>query len=224
MNILEKYRPQSWDEVIGQDEVVRKLKWLEANPQFQLNILFVGPDGVGKKSCANLAKNMTITIPDQDGITRDVYSDFVVFRFRPVPDDVIYPLILKICQSEGITPPSIINAHGSIKRAILSLFEPPVVVDTTQIINTLKTAASGDFNGVLNELGNIVSQGWDPLEIANVVMDYLISNPKLHDPTRLHLIRCLGEFERNVKLGCDPLFQLKCFYAEICLMKNGGVK
>lgn len=49
-----KYRPSSFDEVVGQDHVARTLKNALVNDQLAHAFLFTGPRGVGKTTCARI--------------------------------------------------------------------------------------------------------------------------------------------------------------------------
>ena len=49
-----KYRPQSFDEVIGQDHIARTLKNALQSGQLAHAFLFTGPRGVGKTTCARI--------------------------------------------------------------------------------------------------------------------------------------------------------------------------
>ena len=49
-----KYRPKTFDEVVGQDHVVRTLKNAIANDRLAQAYLFVGPRGIGKTTIARL--------------------------------------------------------------------------------------------------------------------------------------------------------------------------
>ena len=49
-----KYRPASWDDVIGQDQVVITLKNAIKNNHLAQSFLFCGPRGVGKTTCARI--------------------------------------------------------------------------------------------------------------------------------------------------------------------------
>lgn len=49
-----KYRPVSWDDVVGQDQVVTTLKNAIKNNHLAQSFLFCGPRGVGKTTCARI--------------------------------------------------------------------------------------------------------------------------------------------------------------------------
>jgi DNA polymerase-3 subunit gamma/tau len=69
--LYRKYRPQSFDEVVGQDHIVRTLRNAIAHGQVRQAYLFAGPRGTGKTSLARiLAKGLNCVegpTPDPDG-------------------------------------------------------------------------------------------------------------------------------------------------------------
>ncbi len=63
-----KYRPASWDDVIGQDQVVNTLKNAIKNNHLAQSFLFCGPRGVGKTTCARImAKTINCENLQPDG-------------------------------------------------------------------------------------------------------------------------------------------------------------
>lgn len=63
-----KYRPVSWDDVVGQDQVVTTLKNAIINNHLAQSFLFCGPRGVGKTTCARiLAKTINCENLQPDG-------------------------------------------------------------------------------------------------------------------------------------------------------------
>ena len=53
-----KYRPTSFDDVIGQDHVTTTLKNAIQNKKVAQSLLFCGPRGVGKTTCARIVAKM----------------------------------------------------------------------------------------------------------------------------------------------------------------------
>ncbi|MFN3940279.1 MAG: AAA family ATPase, partial [Chitinophagales bacterium] len=49
-----KYRPSTWDDVIGQEHVVNTLRNAIKNNHLAQSFLFCGPRGVGKTTCARI--------------------------------------------------------------------------------------------------------------------------------------------------------------------------
>src|SRR6478672_943166 len=63
-----KYRPQTFDTVVGQDHITTTLKNAIKNHQLAHAFLFCGPRGVGKTTCARiLAKTINCENPTADG-------------------------------------------------------------------------------------------------------------------------------------------------------------
>ena len=66
--LARKYRPKTFDEVVGQEHVTNALKSAIAANKVGHAFLFSGPRGVGKTTCARiLAKEINKTAPVKDG-------------------------------------------------------------------------------------------------------------------------------------------------------------
>jgi len=63
MRLTEKYRPKNWDELVGQDEIIKSIREALKNPIGIPHFLFVGPAGVGKTTTAYLiARELKVPI------------------------------------------------------------------------------------------------------------------------------------------------------------------
>ena len=62
-----KYRPQEWDDVVGQDGITQTLKQAISSGQIAQAYLFCGPRGVGKTTSARIfARAINGFSPDDD--------------------------------------------------------------------------------------------------------------------------------------------------------------
>lgn len=76
-----KYRPQTFDTVVGQGHITTTLKNAIKNKQLAHAFLFCGPRGVGKTTCARiLAKTINCENPGDDGEACNVCHSCVSFN------------------------------------------------------------------------------------------------------------------------------------------------
>ena len=54
MSLYNKYRPLTWDSVVGQDGIIETLRNAVATNQVVSTYIFQGPRGTGKTTCARI--------------------------------------------------------------------------------------------------------------------------------------------------------------------------
>ncbi len=94
-----KYRPRGFDEVVGQDHITTTLKNAIEQDQLAQALLFCGPRGVGKTTCARIVANMINGFnPSNEGSSTamniyelDAASNNSVDDIRNLIDQVRYP-------------------------------------------------------------------------------------------------------------------------------------
>lgn len=76
-----KYRPTTWDDVVGQEHVVTTLRNAIKNDQLAQSFLFCGPRGVGKTTCARiLAKTINCENLQADGEACNTCNSCIAFQ------------------------------------------------------------------------------------------------------------------------------------------------
>lgn len=81
ITLYRKYRPASFQEVAGEQEIVRALKNALKNNQLSQAYLFTGPRGVGKTTIARLiAKSVNCLNPKEDGEACGVCENCLSFQ------------------------------------------------------------------------------------------------------------------------------------------------
>ena len=84
-----KYRPSTFESVVGQHAITHTLKTAIANQHLAQAYLFCGPRGVGKTSCARIfAKTINCEHPDANG---DACNECESCRAFNEPADVVLP-------------------------------------------------------------------------------------------------------------------------------------
>lgn len=68
--LYRKYRPKSFDDVKGQDHIIRTLKNIVQNRKISHAYLFSGPRGVGKTSVAKIFANIINCFHDSNNLTK----------------------------------------------------------------------------------------------------------------------------------------------------------
>ncbi len=92
-----KYRPQGFDEVVGQGHITTTLKNAVDNQQLAQALLFCGPRGVGKTTCARILARMINGFDEKsEGNTLNIFeldaaSNNSVDDIRNLIDQVRYP-------------------------------------------------------------------------------------------------------------------------------------
>jgi DNA polymerase III subunit gamma/tau len=95
-----KYRPKGFDEVVGQEHITTTLKNAIENNQLAQAMLFCGPRGVGKTTCARILAKMINGFDNEDVLTLnaslnihelDAASNNSVDDIRNLIDQVRYP-------------------------------------------------------------------------------------------------------------------------------------
>jgi DNA polymerase-3 subunit gamma/tau len=155
MSIETKYRPTKWEEVIGQDAVVKSLKNAIAK-KLGTAFLFTGPSGVGKTTLARITAK-ALGCDDIDIQEADAASETGIEDVRKIIDTIMYRPLGG--GSKGII---IDEVHGLSKQAmnalLKSLEDPPdwvyFFLCTTEAQKVLKTGKTRCLSYQLKSVSN----------------------------------------------------------------------
>ena len=156
-----KYRPQDWEEAVGQDGITQTLKQAIASGQIAQAYLFCGPRGVGKTTSARIfARAINGFSPDDDAMSFNIFeldaaSNNKVEDIRNIVDQVRIP------PQNGKYKVYIIDEVHMLSQAAFNAFlktleEPPAhaifILATTEKHKILPTILSRcqifDFNRI----------------------------------------------------------------------------
>lgn len=188
-NLITKYRPKLFDEVIGQSAVVRSLQSVVKKKDAQI-FLFVGPKGVGKTTLAKIVaksygcEDTPSSILEIDGATftgiDSMRSIQEMLRYRPFGNSDQRAIILDECHA---------LSRSAFDSLLKTLEEPPkhlvwcfCTTNQSKIPETIKSrCAKYELKTVddrdLGELYDFVAEKED-LRIPNDVVDLLIREAK----------------------------------------------
>lgn len=81
--LYKKYRPDNFDQVVGQDEAVAQLKTMARDKRFPHTILFTGPSGTGKTTIARILRTK-LKCSDMDFFERNASEDRGIESIRAI--------------------------------------------------------------------------------------------------------------------------------------------
>lgn len=184
-----KYRPQGFDQVVGQEHITTTLKNAIANSHLGQALLFCGPRGVGKTTCARILAKMVNGFDENDQANNmniyelDAASNNSVDDIRNLVDQVRFP------PQHGKFKVYIIDEVHMLSSAAFNAFlktleEPPAyaifILATTEKHKIIPTILSRcqifDFNRIqVSDIGNHLAK--------------IAANEKVEaEPEALHLI------------------------------------
>lgn len=142
--LYRKYRPQNWDEVIGQEHVVRTLRNALAHDRVSHAYLFSGPRGTGKTTIARLLAK-SVGCVDLDLVEIDAASNRGIDEIRQLRDGI------KFAPTVGKYKVFIIDevhqlTDFAFNALLKTLEEPPAhaifILATTEVHKVPKTILS----------------------------------------------------------------------------------
>jgi replication-associated recombination protein RarA len=125
--LYEQYRPKTWEEVVGQDDLIRKIKVVESRGFTGKAFWIVGKSGSGKSTIAWI-------------VARSVASDFGIWEFNG--RDLTVNTLKELCQSQFCFKPLHQSGYALIVNEAHGLTKPVI----EYLLNLLEACARGDFS------------------------------------------------------------------------------
>lgn len=143
MQLVEKYRPASFDEIVGQESIVKILRRLIQKPDTFPNLMFSGPPGVGKTAVAIcLAKELfgeywqmnikDLNASDDRGI--DIVRNTIKNYVQVVPTNAPFKLVF-LDEADSMTKDAqfalrrVLEDYSETSRFILSCNHPNKIIE-----------------------------------------------------------------------------------------------
>ena len=138
--LYRKYRPKTFENVFGQDIIVKTLKNLIKNDKLSHAYLFTGPRGTGKTSCAKLFSKVINCINPKDGDACDECENCKIFNSNQNPDIIE----IDAASNNGV------DEIREIKNKITLV--PSISKYKVYIIDEVHMLSIGAFNALLKTL------------------------------------------------------------------------
>lgn len=164
-----KYRPQTFDDVVGQASVVSSLRKALGSPNKPHVFLFSGPSGSGKTSLARIVA-VSVGVPLENVLEIDAATNSGIDNMRVVTDMARYKSLL----SDGLKFIICDEAHALSKATFQSLLKPieeppehvfwafcttepdkvPETIRTRCLSYNLKEVSSDDLHDLLDKINS----------------------------------------------------------------------
>jgi len=177
-----------------------------------------------------------LTANDEWKIIEPIKSRCVIFKFRKLKNDEVLKIILKILMAEKIS----VKITPEIKEALLTLIEyvdgdvrhalnmldslitanKEIIVENIKTLippdlatQVLKTVLEGRWEEGLKKLEDLYIQNKLDSKLTVEQLYKAIGGLNINPIIKLKMYEKLGDVERNLKLGCNPLIQFSSFLA-----------
>ena len=210
--LYRKYRPKTFENVYGQDTIVKILKNLIKNDKLSHAYLFTGPRGTGKTSCAKLFSKIINCTNPIDGDACNECENCKIFNSNQNPDIIE----IDAASNNGVDEIREIKNNSNLVPS-LSKYK-------VYIIDEVHMLSQGAFNALLKTLEEppkhviFILATTDPQKMPSTVISRCqrydfnsISNEKI--------VECLEKIskEENISIESDALM-------EIAISSSGGLR
>ena len=143
MQLQEKYRPKSFDDVIGNPETILSIRQNFDKESFSKALLFVGPTGIGKTTMARIIKNH-LKVHDSDFHELDTSTDRGIGFVRSLKENISYapsmgPLKIYYLDESNFTT----DAVKALKKTTEDIPDHVIFIIASNDISSLQKTKDG---------------------------------------------------------------------------------
>lgn len=219
MQLQDKYRPKSFDDVIGNSETIKSIKNNFDKESFSKALLFVGPTGVGKTTVARIIKNH-LKVADSDFHELDTSTDRGIGFVRSLKETIHYApnlgnLKIYYLDESNFTP----DAIKALKKSTEDVPDHVLFIIASNDISSLKKTKDG--KALLGRFQNYYFEKLNERELRSVLRKVSSSEgKKVSTDVLKYIAQSADGSARNAIVTLNSVIDLESEESMLSLIKQ----